>query len=383
MRPFLLLLILSTALAAQAAPGADRFESIAIQAEKARTQEQYPQAIRLYRDGTALRPSWSEGWWSLGTLLYDQDRFSEAGSAFEHLLSNPRDRGPADAFLGLCAYETGDYDKALARFRSWASAGWGGTPEFRDVAIYHFALLLTREGRFAESLYLLDPLAKRFRAMPELTEAMGLASMRMKYLPEDFPSEARERVWLAGKAAFHEFVFHEDFARAGEYAALLEARYGDQPEVHYFRGTMYTFEGKQADAEREYRDELKLSPHHAEALVALAAIDLERAELEEATAFARRAIAAEPGSAEAHHLLGRTLLNRQQWQPAALELEAARRLNPGNPQVRLHLAMAYGKVGRSQEAKAEVEAFHRLKAKEDIMAPAESKLAQPVGEKSH
>jgi tetratricopeptide (TPR) repeat protein len=383
MRPFLALLILSTALTANAAPGADRFETLASQAEKARAQQHVPEAIRLYRGGTALRPSWFEGWWSLGTLLYEQDRFLEAGAAFEHLISSPRYRGPAAGFLGLCAYEAGDYDNALTRFRTWASAGWGGTPEFRDVAVYHFALLLTREGHFVESLYLLDPLAQRFGATPELTEAIGLASLRMKSLPEDFPPVARERVWLAGRAAVYEFSSGRDFARASEYAARLEARYGDQPEVHYFRGTLDTYEGKQADAEREYRDELKLSPNHAGALTALAAIDLEQLEMEDAAALARRAIAADPDSAEAHHVLGRILLNRQQWQPAALELETAKRLNPGNPQVRSHLAMADEKLGRSQAAKAEIEAFYRLKAKEDIMAPVASKLAQPDGEKSH
>lgn len=383
MRPVLPLLILSSALAAHAAVGADRFESLAIQAEKARTQEQFPKAIRLYREGTALRPSWFEGWWSLGTLFYEQDRFPEAGSAFEHLLSSSRHRGPANAFLALCAYETGDYDKALTRFRSWASAGWGGTPEFRDVALYHFALLLTRDGQFVESLYLLEPLAQRFGATPELTEAMGLASLRMKFLPVDFPPEARERIWLAGKAAAYEFPPPQDFARAGEYATRLEAHYGDRPEVHYFRGTLYTFEGKQADAEREYRDELRLSPNHAEALTALAAMDLDRAEIDEAAALAQRAIASDPNSAEAHHVLGRILLNRQQWQPAALELETAKRLNPGNPQVHSHLAMAYEKLARHREAKAEIEAFNLLKAQEGTMAPAESKLAQPAGKKIH
>jgi len=383
MRPALSLLILSSALAAHAAVVPDRFESIANQAEKARAQEKFPEAIHLYREGTALRPSWFEGWWSLGTLLYEQDRFPEAGSAFEHLLSSSRHRGPADAFLALCAYETGDYDKALTRFRSWASAGWGGTPEFRDVAIYHFALLLTRDGQFVESLYLLEPLAQRFGATPELTEAMGLASLRMKFLPVDFPPEARERIWLAGKAATYEFAYAQDFARAGEYAARLEARYGDRPEVHYFRGTLYTFEGQQSDAEREYRDELKLSPNHAEALTALAAIELDQAQIEEAETLAQRAIASDPNSAEAHHVLGRILLNRKQWQPAAVELETAKRLNPGNPQVRAHLAMAYEKLGRRQDANAELEAFNLLKAQEDTMTPAESKLAQPAGKKIH
>jgi tetratricopeptide (TPR) repeat protein len=383
MRPVLIhILILCSALAAHAAVGADRFESLAGQAEKARAQEQFPEAIRLYREGTALRPSWFEGWWSLGTLLYDQDRFSEAASAFEHLLSSSRHRDAADAFLALCAYETGDYDKALAKFRSWASAGWAGAPEFRDVAVYHFALLLTREGRSVESLYLLDPLAKRFGATPELTEAMGLASLRMKYLPEDYPPEARERVWLAGKAAIYSSNPVEGTSRVGEYTNRLELRYGGEPQVHYFLGTLYSFEGLEADVEREYRAELKVSPGHAEALTALAAIELRRSNVDEAASLAGMAVAARPDSADAHRLLGRVFIARQQWQQAAVELEQAKRLNPANPLTRAHLAQVYGRLGRSQDAAAEIEAYSRLKAREDSMAPAESKLAQPVGEKS-
>src|SRR5579859_1910717 len=84
-----------------------RFETIARQAEVARAQDRVPEAIRLYREGTHLRPSWADGWWYLGSLLYDQDRYSEAISAFQHLLAGTPHRGPAHAFLGLCEYETG------------------------------------------------------------------------------------------------------------------------------------------------------------------------------------------------------------------------------------------------------------------------------------
>src|SRR5512143_4098735 len=94
-----------------------RFESIAKQADLARSQDRVQDAIRLYREGTRLRPSWSEGWWYLGSLLYDQDRFSEADAAFQRLLTSPSHRGPAFAFRGLCEYETGKYDRAVVQFR--------------------------------------------------------------------------------------------------------------------------------------------------------------------------------------------------------------------------------------------------------------------------
>jgi tetratricopeptide (TPR) repeat protein len=376
------LLSISACLAAAAASVPARFEEIVHQADVARGQNRVPDAIRLYREGTRLRPSWTDGWWYLGSLLYDQDRFAEAAIAFERLIATTEHRGPARAFLGLCDYETGKYDAGLAQFRAWADTGWQATTELRDVAVFHFALLLTRDGKFVEALYLIAPLASRLGDKPQLWEAMGLASLRMRNLPEDYPPEQRERVWLAGKAALYAAQSHADFERADEFAARLESRYPGRPEVHFFRATLYGFEGKKEDAESEYREELKISPSHVPSLVALAAIDLEKAEVAEARDLARQAAGADPNNAEAHHLLGRVFLANGDLRASASELEAAKRLAPDNPVVRSHLAMVYTKLGRTQEAKAESAAFLELKNKEGIMASPREKLGE-VGEKDH
>lgn len=382
MRPLFTVLAISFSLATSAATVPDRFETISKQADIARSQDRVPEAIRLYREGTRLRPSWNDGWWYLGSLLYDQDRFPEAAVAFQHLLANPSHRGPAHAFLALCEYETDNYDGALAQFRAWAGAGWAGTRELRDVADYHFSLLLTRDGRFVESLFLIAPLAQRLGDNPELVEAMGLASLRITYLPENYPPEQRERIWLAGKAAMYAAQSPKDFERADEYAERLESRYGAQPEIHSFRGTLYGFEGKEAEAEREYREELKISPDHVPSLVALAGFDLEKSDLAEAGALARRAVAADSNNAEAHHLLGRVLLETGDLRASASELETAKQLSPDSPLVRSHLAMVYSKLGRTQEAKVEAAAFLALKNKEEVMASPEEKLGGTL-EKAH
>ena len=60
------------------------FEQIVKQAETARTAGHFNDAIRLYRAGLHLNPSWSDGWWSLASMYYDQDRFSESENAFRH-----------------------------------------------------------------------------------------------------------------------------------------------------------------------------------------------------------------------------------------------------------------------------------------------------------
>lgn len=357
------------------------FEQIAKQADAARSGEHLNDAIHLYRQALRLRPSWADGWWSLGSVLYDQDRFPEAEDAFRHLVALTPKRGPAYAFLGLCEYETRDYDRALAHFRAWATGGWSGTPQLIDVAVFRFALLLTRDGQFVQALYLLATEASKLGENPSLAEGMGLASLRMRNLPEDYVPEKREMVWLAGEAAVHAARSGDELVRADEFAARLELRYPQQPDVHYFRGTLFTFEGKPSEAEREYRAELQISPQHVPAMIALAGMDLDNSNLSEATSLAAQAARLGPQEAEAHHVLGRVLMASGQLTACAGELEIAKKLAPDSALVRSHLAMVYSRMGRTQAAKTEAAAFLALKKKQGVLAPPEEKLRSNEKEK--
>jgi len=364
-----------------AAQGSRTFEQIAREADAARASDQGQHAIDLYREGLKLRPTWNEGWWDLGSLLYDQDRFPEAEGAFRHFAASTRKPGPAYAFLGLCEYETKDYENSLRHFRLWASEGWAGTPELTDVALFHFALLLTREGRFVEALYLLTTEVQRRGRAPALAEAMGLASLRIKNLPGEYPSEQREQIWLAGNSALYAALPPNDFARADEYANRLLAHYDRSGNVHYYVGTLRGFEGKKEEAEKEFRRELGISPQNTAAMLELAQMDLEADRLAEAEEFAKNAVELEPKNPEGHHILGRVLLANNRVDDSVKELEAAKLLAPDAATIRSHLAMAYFRLGRKNEAKAEMAAFSDLKAKEGVLAsPAEKvKSAKQAG----
>jgi len=368
---FLALLLTANPTTAQASR---TFDQIAHEADAARASDQGQRAVDLYQEGLKLRPSWSEGWWDLGSLLYDQDRFSEAQAAFRHFAANTRKPGPAYAFLGLCEYETRDYEQALRHFRLWASNGWTGTPELTDVALFHFALLLTRDGRFIEALYLLTTEVQRRGRSPALAEAMGLASLRMKNLPEEYPAKMRELIWLVGNSALYAALPPNDFARADEFANRLLAHYDQTANVHYYAGTLRGFEGKKEDAEKEFRLELDISQQNVAAMLELARIDLEADHLPEAEDLARRSVDLESKNPETHHVLGRVLLASNRTEESAKELETAKRLAPDGATIRSHLAMAYFRLGRKTEAQAEMAAFSELKAKEGVFVPPAEKM---------
>jgi tetratricopeptide (TPR) repeat protein len=373
----LLLSVLALSTFSSCSPTA--FDQTRREADQARAADRLSDAERLYREGVRLQPSWKEGWWSLGSLLYDEDRFPEAEIAFKRVIALTPKAGPAYAFAALCEYESGEYDRALQHFRTWARSGWGGTPQLVDVGVFHFALLLTREGKFVEALYMLSTEAAKLGSTPALTEAMGLASLRIAKLPGEYPPPQREMVWLAGEAATHAAQSPPDFAQADEYAKRLLVHHAGQPNVHYFLGTLFTFDNKRSDAAREFREELRVSPQHVPAMLALVAIDLDNNQLPEAESFAERATALEPANAEAHHALGRVLLASGKLDESIHELETAKTLAPHSPPIRSHLAIAYGRTGRTREAQAEANAFSSLTKTEGVLVPPAARTTSQPG----
>jgi tetratricopeptide (TPR) repeat protein len=317
-----------------------------------------------------LRPAWSDGWWWLGSLYYDQDRFSEAQAALRRFVTMAPKPGPAFAFLGLCEYETHEYDRALEHLQKWAAAGSPGTDALIDVASFHWALLLTREGRFLQAFYLLAAKAQKRGYSPALAEAMGLASLRMAALPEEYPPERRELVWLAGEAAFYASSLKpRDFDRAMEYARKLLLHYSQEPNVHYFRGTLFYF-GKMHDAARqEFQQELLLSPRYAPAMIEIARTYLADRQYDEAVSWAKRAMEIVPEDPVAHYVLGRSLLATGHVQESVQELETAAHQAPDSAPIRFQLATAYKKLGRTKEAEREFAVFSSLKSKEEVVLP--------------
>ena len=351
------------------------FETVARGADQDRQSGQLAEALNLYSEAVHLRPSWAEGWWWQGSILYEQDRFSEAEAPFRRFIALSKEPAPAYAFLALCEYETRDYAKAAEHLYAWSRAGSPGRRALGDVAAYHKALLLTRAGRFDEALYLLQEEARKLGNSPALTEAMGLASLRMPFLPEDYPPQRRESVWLAGMAAFFS---PQDFQHADTFAQRLLLDFGQEPNVHYFRGTLLHFHGSLDAAIKEFQQELRISPNHKAALTELAVCRIDADQPAEAMAPAKAAVELDPRNARAHYALGRALLDSGSYAESARQLELARELAPDSSRVRIALSNAYRRLGRDADAKREQAAFVALKDKEKVPDAQGEKLTPPV-----
>ena len=347
----------------QPAPQAASLSSLQKQAEEARVAGRASDAEDFYKRALKLKPTWKEGWWSLGTLYYTQDQYAGCRESMSHLIFLEPNGAPGWTILGLCDFGAKEYDEALQHLRRGQGIGLGGNDKIDRVAKYHLGMLLTRGEAYEDALAMFYSLAHAGDDDGATIEAAGTAALRKPMLPDQLPASDRELVYLAGKAFWDVSGAHVTQAEK-EFEALV-TKYPKVPNVHYFYGSFLLAN----DPDRglaEMEKELSLSPGHVPAMVAIAVEHLRRGESSKARPFALDAVRAMPESFAAHTVLGRVLVEQGETEHGIAELENAERLSPESPQPRIALASAYVKVGRNADAARERREFMRLKAPSKI-----------------
>src|SRR5580692_6722020 len=168
-------LSLMSAATPQTSATSQNFETLAANALSAREAGRTDEAIRNYQAAVELRPSWDEGWWYLGTLLYDTDHFAEAIPALHHVVELDPKVGAGWAFLGLCEFETEDYPDAYLHLQSAKELGFADSPDVEKVALYHLGLLLNLHGEFERATELLVQSFGPNQFPDQIKTALGLA----------------------------------------------------------------------------------------------------------------------------------------------------------------------------------------------------------------
>ena len=338
----LTLLVLTTAATPAQAPAS--FDELSTRANAARAADRLPEAINLYQQALQLKPDWTEGWWYLGTLFYDADRYADGRQAFAQFVQRTG-TPPGLAFLGLCEFETGDYPQSLDHLQKALAAGLPS--DIEPVARFHQALLLTRLGDFQEAWRHYRPLVAQGSHDPTLIAALGLNALNKALLPKEIPADQHELIaaagqtantWLAGDTTKTEAAFH----------SLLSA-YPNAPGVHNLYAT-YLLSAHPDEALPEFRRELELNPHDSEARAMLSVLLFKGGNHAEALPLAQKAAEERPASPLTQYAYGLALPDPRQ---SIEHLEIAARLDPSNLEVHLALAGAYSKAGRHDDARRE------------------------------
>ena len=326
-------------------------------ANDARDAGRDDEAIRLYAKALGHQPEWKEGRWFLSTLLYEKERFSEARDELRRFVADDPETGPAWAVLGLSEFQTREYPRSLEHLQKGLAKGLGERKELTRSVFYFIAVLLTRYERYSDAMGLLFPMVKSSSETDILVEPLGLATLRLPYLPAEIPQDRRELIQMAGKA-----TLAIDSQRAEEAESLFERmlrNYPNEPGIHFLYGA-YLMDVRPEDGIREMQRELEISPSHVGARLRMAEEYVKEQKIDEALRLSEEAVKLEPKGGAPHMMLGEALVAKGELEKGIAELELAEKLAPDTVRTHWDLLRAYASAGRSQDAKREKETIEEL-----------------------
>jgi predicted Zn-dependent protease len=327
-----------------------QFDDLAARAAQARDAGNLAQAIELYRQATAQKPDWQEGWWFQGLLNYGANQYQPAIEAFNHLLSLEPHAAPAMALRGLCEFEAAAYDDALRDLDVSVAHGAASDPRNAQILRYHLAQLLTRAGRFQDALvqYAYFPNNKIENA--DLDAAVGMAGMRMAGLLSELPAQDRAMFEAAGHAGYP--LLADDSVEGAKRFQELFAQYPTARNLHYFYGFLL-FPSAPEMAAVEFERELAVAADNPPARAMYSFTLMLTEHYAQARAEAEQVLTAEPGNGVAKIALGRALVETGEPERGAEMLKQMLADDPKNLEVHLGLVAYYARVGRKEDEQRE------------------------------
>ncbi len=323
------------------------FEEVSRRAAEAWRANRNEEALQWYRQGLERNPSWDEGWWYLGSIHYEADRYAAARDAFARVTELKPEASPAWALRGLSEYRLQDFDAALGHLLKWQALGPAGSEEISRAAGLHLAMLLVRGGQFDLATRPLTWLANSQPETPELLTVCGLVILEMAVLPADIPESERERVLVVGRAAYTAFAGHNAEAKVRFEEAL--ARYPAARGLRYAYGLVLYRAGSE-EALPVLRKETELFPDNVHAHLQIAFALLSRGKPADALPSARESVRLAPDLFASHLALGRALVETDALDEGIAELERGSELAPELPDTYGALARAYALAGRTEDA---------------------------------
>jgi len=362
---------------------ASSFSELSARADAARDGDRLDEAISLYRRALVLRPSWAEGWWSLGTVYYDRDAYDKAAVSFKKMIALQPQNGTAQAMLGLCEFELGREQLALRHIQKGKSLGLQKNPELWQVVLYHEGVLLQRKGSLQAAQDTLEELCLQAGQSDRVAAVLGMTMLRLSDNEPPSPGSAdADLVLRVGRAECLAGQKKYDDARSA--FEEVAKQYPNFPNVHYAFGLFLIELRDVTESIVQFKQEIANHPENVLSRLRIASVEYK----EDSAAgipYAEEAVKLDPQQPFGHYLLGLLRLDVDDYRGAIPELEIAQKAFSHEARIFLALATAYSRAGRKQDAIRARARFQRLTNESKTIsgnpAPAESDVTSiPVAD---
>ena len=310
-------------------------------------------ATALYVKALQQDPTWTEGWWRYGGLLYEQQKFQDARVAFARLTQLAPRNPLGFALLGLCEYGLGDWNNASLHLNKALNHG-GLPPDIANVAMYDFGLVLMQQHNRNGAIIIFRLLQHQTPDYPNLVPAFGSAELNLQAIPTP-EQPIYPAVLLEGQAAIA--VLELRIADAEHFYRQAIEENPKLPFTHLCLALFLLNQGKEKDAEAELQAESLVNTATADPWIWLARLTLARRDATDARADAERALKLRPEDGLLYLIIGRSFIIDQQWDKASTALQRAEALAPDNYEVHYALTTVYSALHQTEDAVAERKMF--------------------------
>ncbi|MFY9682813.1 MAG: tetratricopeptide repeat protein [Candidatus Sulfotelmatobacter sp.] len=341
-----------------ASPQAAEHMQAGIAAEKGR---QFEVAVTEFKKVTELDPLFADGFISLGQAYMESGNYGPAIPPLKHALELNADLLPAHQLLGYALLAQGYAGEAIPHLQR--------SPDKTALGIAQI-----QTGQLPEAVANLQAALAAHPNDPDLLYYLGrasglLAKQSIDTLLAAYPDSARAHQAMAENY----FVLRRMPDAEKEYREALRLRPG-LPEAHLALGEVYAGAFQWDKAEEQFRLQAKLQPGNAEAAYRLGEALLEQGKAHEARAELVRADRLMPEMPETLYSLGKAASlegDAAAAEKAWTKLLSIEKQSALAAQAHFGLAGLYRKQGKTAEAQHEMQEFQSLQNS--------SNQAQPSG----
>ncbi len=302
---------------------------------------------------------------ALGSCLMAAAVLSPFPAGGQTSKSAPAGESPASVQRGIALAEKGRCQEALPILKR-------GLPRTMDKQLKYKGAIL--QSQCAMSLgqadATLESLAFLNREFPNDPQALYVTTHFCSQLAEEAAQQLAASAptsYQAQELDAEAFESHANWDKAAAtYKKILE-QYPNLPGIHYRLGRIIlsqpATETTVEDARREFEAELKIDPSSAAAEFMLGDLARQHQHWEDAVTHFSRAAERDAGFSEAYLGLGISLNAAGRYQDAIAPLETYTKSQPEDAAGHYHLAYAYSRVGRKEDAARELAIQRQLDQK--------------------
>jgi tetratricopeptide (TPR) repeat protein len=351
------LLLIALALQLSSPEAAEHMQA-GIAADK---QKNFAVAAVEFKKVTQLDPTFVDGFISLGQAYMESGDYGSSIPPLKHALELNADSAPAHQLLGYSLLAQGYANEAIPHLQRSA-----------DKTALGIAQIQT--GQLPEAVANLQTALAAHPNDPDLLYYLGrasglLAKQSVDTLLAAYPDSARAHQAMAENY----FVLRRMPDAEKEYREALRLRPA-LPEAHLALGEVYAGAFQWPKAEEEFRIQVKLQPGNAEAAYRLGQALLEQGKVHEAHEELARADRLLPDMPETLYSLGKADSlegDASAAEKAWTKLLTIEKESPLAAQAHFGLAGIYRKQGKTADAQREMQEFQKLQGESSQPQPAQ------------